>query len=36
MLLKNVFTLCISKYHVNDLKETNGIKNVTLKDYWEE
>ena len=42
---KNVFTWCILMYHVIDLKQTRGIKNVTLKAakkfvgvavYWEE
>ena len=42
---KNVLTWCISMYHVNDLKQTRSIKNVTLKAakkfvgvavYWEE
>ena len=42
---KNAFTWRISKYHVTGLKQTRGIKNVTLKAakkfvgvavYWEE
>ena len=42
---KNVFTWCISMYHVIGLKQTRGIKNVALKAakkfegvavYWEE
>ena len=42
---KNALTWCISMYHVIDLKQTRGIKNVTLEGgkkfveaavYWEE
>ena len=42
---KNVLTWCISTYHVIGLKQTCGIKNITLKAakkfvgvavYWEE
>ena len=42
---KNVLTWCMSMYHVIGLKQTRGIKNVTLKAakkfvgvviYWEE
>ena len=42
---KNVLTWCILMYHVIDLKQTGGFKNVTLKAakkivgvavYWEE
>ena len=41
---KNALTWCISMYHVIDLKQTRGIKNVTLEGgkkfvgvaiYWE-